>query len=728
MKKYFIYILLCLTAALSCEQLPDDVQIYGLGCKETEISLESNAGDYSLSVYADGDFKAELEEDATWLRFSESKDSCAMSYSGDTTIGLAFEVNRGLPRTTVLTLTRGTNVVEVTFVQDGIIDGGLLVEHKTISVPAEGGQFGAKVSTKLREDELSFEVEYKEVESTDWLTGIGLKNNFITFDIKANVTEIIRHAVITISHEDVKDYIQISQFNAGSNMQEVQVADLKALLDSEGEYVVDSHLVLQGVVINDNLENNGAENRIISVDNSDMAYADRIIYVQSEDGNDGIKLIFSKSCSSLVGRYDRISLDTYGLTIKREDNPVRYSISRIPSEAVVETSSGDAPMAKIRTLNELVDNDIYTLVTIPEVEIPVSKGSFAPIDIRYINLISSYPMVIRDKDGGTSHMMVNVNCPWSRDGQGLPKGSGSVTGVIVHEKCDNFEWDSEMEKTLISSGHQEAYITGLGTIGNYQIRPVRREEVNITEDSGFSTLMYEWGYCDSLGVELAQNYKDLNLYPTYPLQDPLTSGALFYCQNSGVKVPLKLVNDFTHVGPYEFGGKITEASNGNGIYDYMGRSAHWRPYGAENGVIYSKENKAEWETSNGSAWCVSGWSANQYWCVEFPTVGLTADNSPLNLTFGTMNHLKKENAIRNWKVQCSVDMVNWKDVAEYTVPDFAVDKNKRVNQLPGTKFITVNLPDDMLGKEKVFVRLVPVGEKFTASLYNAINYVAIRHN
>lgn len=728
MKKYFIYILLCLTAALSCEQLPDDVQIYGLGCKEKEVSLVSNAGDYSLNVYADGDFTAELDEGATWLRFSEAKDSTAMSYSGDTTIGLSFEVNRGLHRTAVLTLTRGTNIVEVTFVQEGLLEEGVLIEQKNVSVPAEGGQVGAKISTKLREEDLTFEVEYKESDNTDWIDRVDVKNNFITFDVKANVTENIRHAVVAIVYAGGKGTIQITQFSSASTMQKMQIRDLKALIDAEGEVMVESHLVLEGIVVNDNIENNGAENRIISADNNEMAYADRILYVQSEDGSDGIKLTFSYSCADLVNRYDRISLDTYGLTLKREDNPVRYSIARIPSEALVATIAGDAPMTKVRTLNELVDNDIYTLVTIPYVEVPVRKGSFAPIDIRYINMISAYPMVIRDKTGGTSHMMVNVNCPWSRDGKGLPQGSGSVTGVVVHEKCDNFEWDTEAEKALVAAGQQAAYITGLGTIGDYQIRPMTRDEIMISENEGFSTIMYEWGYCDTLGVNLAQNYKDLDLYPTFPLQDPLTSDALFYCQNADVKVPLKLVNDFTHVGPYEFGGQITEPSNGNGIYDYLGRSAHWRPYGANNGVIYSKENNTEWETSNGSAWCVSGWSADQYWCVEFPTKELTAENSPLNITFGTMNHLKKENAIRNWTVQWSLDKKNWHTVQEYTVPDFAVDKNRRVNQLPGTKFITVNLPDEMLGADKVFVRLIPEAKEYTASIYNAINYVAIRHN
>ena len=729
MKKYIIHIILCLLAALACEQLPEDVKIYGIGCKETELSLGSDAGECTVEVFADGEFTAALDENAMWMRFSDDQESRVITGTGDRTIALTFDVNRGVPRTTILSLTRGTNVFELTLNQDGILNGGLEIEQKNLSVSAEGGQVGAKIATKLRNEDLAFDVEYKEKESKDWLSNIHLKNNFISFDVQANVTDIIRHAVVTISYEGGKGYIQVTQFNAGSSSEDVQVADIKNLLDAPGEIVIDSHLLLNGIVVNDNQENNGAENRIISVDNSDMTYSERILYVQSEDGSEGIKLIFSKSCSSLVNRFDRVSVDTYGLTLKREDDPVRYSIKGIPTEALVSTSAGDAPQEKVKALGELVDEDIYTLVTVPEVEIPVTKGSFAPIDIRYINLMAAYPMVIRDKDGGTSHMMVNVNCPWSRDGKGLPQGSGSVTGVVVHEKCDNFEWDDKKEQELIAEGQQPSYITGLGTIGDYQIRPVRRSEVRIVKDNSFSTLMYEWGYCDSLGVNLVQNYSDPDLHPTYPLvENPLALDALFYCENEDGKVSLNLVNDFTHIGPYTYGGVITDEAGGNGIFDYLGRSAHWRPYGAKNGVIYSKEAKTEWDTSNGSAWCTAGWNKLQYWCAEFSTAELDVTNYPLNVTFGTMNHLKKENAIRNWVVEWSEDKENWTKVCDYNVPDFAVDKNRKLNQLPGTKFITVNLPEETLGVERIYVRLMPAKKASSKDLYNAINYFAIRYN
>ena len=60
MRKYIIYMVLSVVAAVSCEQLPDNVKIYGVGCEIRETLLSCDAGTYDLKVYADGDFTATL--------------------------------------------------------------------------------------------------------------------------------------------------------------------------------------------------------------------------------------------------------------------------------------------------------------------------------------------------------------------------------------------------------------------------------------------------------------------------------------------------------------------------------------------------------------------------------------------------------------------------------------------------------------------------------------------
>ena len=93
MKRYIIYIALCLVAAASCEQLPDQVKIYGVGCKMNEVSLGVDAGEYALEVYADGEFTASLDEDDTWIRFSDFGEERSVPGNGDMTINFTFDIN-----------------------------------------------------------------------------------------------------------------------------------------------------------------------------------------------------------------------------------------------------------------------------------------------------------------------------------------------------------------------------------------------------------------------------------------------------------------------------------------------------------------------------------------------------------------------------------------------------------------------------------------------------------
>lgn len=753
MKKYIIYIALCLMAAVSCEQLPDQVKIYGVGCYDPatgtalkDVDLGIDAGTYTLSVYADGEFTASLNEEDSWIRFADYGADRTVAGNGDHDLKFVYDINKGIPRTAVLILERGTNIYKVNLTQDGILEGGIVFEQKNISVPFEGGQYGAKVITKINAEDISFDVKYASADDEEWLSGLTLKNNFICFDVKANLASDIRHAVITVSYDGGKGTIQVTQFYDGCDMENMTIQQVKELLDEAGEYQIESHIVLTGIAVNDHTGMNGAENRLVSAEAIDLDFAERVLYVQSEEGTEGIKLVFREKWTDVISRYDKISVDLNGLTLKKESNPDRYSVTAIPLSAIIGTMATDAPAPRVVKLENLTDSDIYTLVTIEELEIPVRKGSYVPVDIRDIGVMVSYPMVIRSKGGATSHMMVNVDCPWSRNGKELPRGSGSITGVVVHETCDNFEWDPVKESQLSANGVNTSYITGLGRLGSYQIRPIDEDDVDLN-DEPFSTLMYEWGYCDTLGVNLVSNYEDLKMYPTYPLvEDPKTLDAAFYCVNkNGERARLRHCNDFSHLGPYVYGKNITDHSHGNGIYDFYGRSAHWRrdQGGEKYGVLYSKESSYRFTEDNASAWCTVSWNTSQYWCTEFSTSELTAANSPLNITFGTMGSITLgPGAPRYWAVEWSEDGETWSEnpVAEYTVPDFVDKANRRVFQLPGIKFVTVNLPDDVLGKERVYIRLRPTstkvgtattyegGSSVSSSCYNAINYVAIRYN
>ena len=749
MKRYIIIASLALAALLSCERLPEQVEISGVGCREKVINAAWNAAECSVQVLATGEFTATIPDDAPWISFKGNGSARSVTMDGDCTLTFALEVNLSIPRSTVISFVCGTSSSTLDINQDGLLEGGLEVETKNILATAEGGRYSAKISTKMKASEFSFSTAYEEANHTGWISGMKISGNFVVFDVEPNLeASLARHADVIIKWSKGEGVVHVTQYSDGYGLEALTVSGLKALLPDKGSLRIEKHYIVSGIALNDDVEGNGAENRMISVDNPDPGYSSNIIYLQSEDGLDGIKLIFKGDCSSVASRYDRISFDAFGVLLERKADPVRYEVSEIPISAVTESSTGDAPAARIRTIDSLTEDDLYTLVTLQNVEIPIRKGPFVPVDIRYIDIVTAYPVILRDSDGNSIYMMVNSDCTWSRDGNPMPQGAGSVTGVLVNEVCDNFEWDTSQEKALKATGVLSDYITGLGVIGSWQIRPVRRSDIKLAEklEDSFSTPLYEWRYCDSLGVNLIPNYNgdERNLYPTWPeSEDPSSLGAMLYCMAYSGKTEIKVCNDFTHLGPYTYGGSITRPENGNGVFDARGRSAHWYVYPSTGtiGVIYSQyaTTPPNWSISNGSSWCTAGWSLTQYWCCELSTEQLTDENAPLSVQFGTMNHIGYTGAPRYWAIEWSTDGDTWNRITTYSVPDFPAANTRKVYQLPGPKYISVNLPDEAIGQPSLYIRMIPTSNTIgtdsaysssatiNANRFNALNYFAIRY-
>ena len=751
MRRFTIIAAFALAAGLlSCEKTPKEVELSGIGCKEKTINASWNAGECTAQVLATGSFTATIPEDADWIGFKGAGASRSVTMDGDCSLTFTLEVNRSIPRSVVIDFACGTAASTLTINQDGLLDGGLDVETKNILAAAEGGRYSAKISTKISASKFSFSTAYEEPEHTGWVSGIRISGNFVVFDVEPNLeASLVRHADVILTWPEGEGVVHVTQYSDGYGVEELDIKGMKALLPANGTLKLDRHYIVSGTVINDDAEGNGAENRMVSVDNPDPGYSSRIIYLQSEDGADGVKLIFDASCADVASLYDHISFDACGVQLVRKSNPVRYEVTGIPVSAVTESERRAAPAAKSRTIPTLGADDLYTLVKIDNVEIPIRKGPYVPVDIRLIDIVPAYPVTLRDIDGNSIYMMVNSDCTWSRDGNPMPQGSGSVTGVLVYETSDNFEWDISHENSIKATGVVSDYITGLGDIGDWQIRPVRHSDVAIAAslEDGFSAPLVEWRYCDSLGVNLVPNYngEECVLYPTWPESlRPDTLDAKLYCLGVTGNIPLQICNDFTQLGPYTYGGGISNPENGNGVFDALGRSAHWYVYGTgTSGVIYSKyDGKAPaWSTSNGSAWCTLAWTIKQYWGVEFSTEGLDASHSPLSVQIGSFNHIGYYGAPRYWAVEWSTDGSTWNRVQTYTVPDFPSGDVRKVYHLPGAKYVSVNLPDELFGQPKVYIRLIPSsrgagtdssyyssGIVLNANRYNALNYFAVRYN
>ena len=748
--KRIIYILTFALAAFACVEKDDRIEAVEIGAMEENVTLECVEGRYVMDVLANGDYTAVISE-GDWLTF----DGGEMSYVGesDGQLGVCYQMNRGASRTAKVVLSRRGRKAEVVFTQKGIIDMGLSLEGHNLTAAHSGGLQSVRMQTLMKNDELIYEVVYDGPQG--WITDIRKENNTLTFNVLQNASEQSRSAVIKVTckaDEKLYDELHVVQGGTATVYQELTFDDLHALAAEENIVSITDSYLLSGWVINDNSEGNGAEAKNISAELQDTQRASRVIYVQNDDASAGVMVEFKTEQDNTTERFNHITLNLKGMTLVKypasEKEPLRYELSGAVVSNIMQTEGGsvyDIPV-KEKHISDLTDADVYTYVTLTDCEIPVRKGPFVPVDMRYDNVMNKYPMPLRDITGASTYLLSNTSCAWARDGKGMPQGAGKVSGVIVHEKCDNYSWDNMEASMKMASGLELDYVTGVGTISRYQIRPVAKAEIALSNDFGdsFSGMLMEVRYLNRNYDNLIKNTDEAwSIYSTwpsssYPMNDPTVTGVLRrFRKNSQGKYGQEgfaVFRDWTHLGPV-VDGRITNPSGGNGVTDSDGTSAHWSVHSSTNisGLIIDE---------NGSGWYCSKWTDDQYVRAEFNTEGLSENNFPISITFGAINGLGESvGAPRYWQLDWSVDGKTWNKVADYTVPDFPIVYKKRTWQCPGYKMMTFNLPENsaLLGKSKVYVRLKASSQQagtmdsydagaVSSGSQSALNYFAVRYN
>ena len=746
MKRYVIILLMSLMA-LACEDKLAQLEVVEFGAAlmdEDCMPLKYKAGSFVITVVSDGEFQAEIVEGDQWIHFEDGK-STYSGNSADKSITVYYDVNRTVLRSGKISLTRKHRKVEIEVSQVGILSEDFSIDQQNLWVGAEGGFLSSKVLTLSGADDIEIVTEYVEEGLGQWISQERMDNNYLKFNVAENMSSEARHAVIVVSKKgtSLSGRIQVGQAAAGAEYTYVTVSELKSMILSPGSIQLDGHIVLKDVIVlNDNLEGNGSENINVTSIVQDLTVADRTLYVSDAESQSGIRMDFNSGADLLVKRFDHVEVDLAGATLTWLEEPDRFVVSGLESQAVMSNEVGSVSdvTVKQKKMSELTSSDVYTLVELLDCEIPVRKGPYVGIDVRHYNLMSKYPMVIRDTEGSSMHMVVNTTCSWHRDGTGMPQGSGSVTGVIVHEHCDNFEWDQAAADAMVSSGLGLDYVTDLGHIGLYQIRPVTKSEIALADDfeDGFSKLVCEFTYVYSdVAQLLIPNYVDNVIFST----DGEYQAMMTLQLNSGDKVspqPISTKRDWSLLGPYK-DGQIADITTGNGIYCY-GQSAVWFTTASQENL---GRTQARIDMSCGSAWNATSWSVNKYWQVDVSTKGLTADHAPMSIQLGAVNgYGDRVGGPRYWKMVVSTSEDDSESViAEYTVPDFPQNGNRRVWHCPGHKYMSFNIPEhvDVWDKDRITIKMIPVntkadnGDSYSNGTINkdvdhSMNYFAIRCN
>jgi hypothetical protein len=443
-------------------------------------------------------------------------------------------------------------------------------------------------------------------------------------------------------------------------------------------------------------------------------------------------------------------------------------------------------VVKQKHFNELTDDDIFTYVTLKDVEFPVRKGSICPINEGYSiagksDRIAKFPLLVRDINGDSFYMYTNTVCTYRNDGTRVPQGSGNISGVIVHERFSRFEWKNGMDLLDMETDPE------LGNIGRYQIRHQTKSDIydqmQMDFKDSFSELLVEYRYWNpdiENGVQ-RPTYGD-NGWFTHTYQKKYTGTEAKEYTEEVYKQHMSAEVCFSYLGPIGLAGTMFGANTGNvnglGIVldsdkdRYNPEMSEW--VGEFNGTrqwLAPETSMADAEipmrvanagSGAGKGWCSSDcycafrslkwWDFDQNrgyaWMLNFSTKGVS---SKLSMQISVLNSSQRFHSPRYWKAEWSeVDSMDpskdaqWHPIGEYTVPDISQWTGTLFSSVVGYKAINMDLPAELLGKDNVYIRLMPVndlcssGGDYTDTFItddedgdkhaSSIDYIAIRYN
>jgi hypothetical protein len=226
------------------------------------------------------------------------------------------------------------------------------------------------------------------------------------------------------------------------------------------------------VVVSDFESDNTALNPNVKFDVVDLTESKRTAYVQAIDGSWGLKLVFKDGGFNRLKLYDRVRLDLNGCRVAKVDGTDALYVTDLTPLNVVSCERGTAEgvTVKEKFISELTSKDLFTRVTVKDIEFVFRDGAFvniAEFHGQYVpeihaaykdKMISNCDgacCVLRDAQGKSIYMAVNTKCAWAREA--APQGIGSLSGVLVWERNRRY-------------GDRQA---------KYYIRPMFREDIAV---------------------------------------------------------------------------------------------------------------------------------------------------------------------------------------------------------------------------------------------------------
>lgn len=438
------------------------------------IAVESNINQSLIKAESSVEWIGSLELKDGQLSFTVAENTTGEARKGTLTVSYT-DIDESVYRA----------VAEIT---QGAEPGHLALNETEMAIEAFAGTKTAPWDCVLGTfmPELTSSVTY-EGSQKDWISNVTTTTEALSFDVTDNDTKEARTAVIKVelASKGIAVELKVTQ---GVKTRQYSFAELRAVLPSAGEQAFEGDF-FEGVIVADAGQKNMETNPMTSATSYDDNESAITNYVQSLDGKYGMRLKFATAADNTLKKGDKVKISLAGATLVREDNPVRYTLRGVSANNVTMEENVQLA-ARQKTIAELTDEDVYTWTTLKDVEIAFSYGSYNNIRTSWLGFDANVAnrqnldyRILMDSSHSTINMLVNSDVEWYMTDNGVPQGSGDISGVIVST----------------TTSYHDANL-----LGKYQIRPLELSDI-VLGDTGFSEKLVEWFSVDTPKATLSGN-------------------------------------------------------------------------------------------------------------------------------------------------------------------------------------------------------------------------------
>ena len=500
--------------------------------------------------------------------------------------------------------------------------------------------------------------------SEEWIPSVSLTADGMVFTVTRNDTGAPRTGTARAVFNDGAGTTLTAEYKVTQSAYPgaISFQDVRGMVP--GTLAEDKYI--EGFIVSDPSSANVCQNSQTAQFAFDFEESYKTAYIESTDGQFGFRLRFATREDNVTERWSRVRVSINGLTLVRQDDPLCFTLEGLTAASIIETVTGPDEFgvpAKKKALSELTDSDIFTMVSLQDIEIMCKDGSYTNCTDGYslkddtVNPLSgttsprwdTAPLLMSDKSGNVIYMLTNSLVPWRRSGitygngaEVVAQGSGTYRGIITAEDLVRY-----------------------GELGRYKIRPMTRNDIRL-ENPAFSKTIVEWNWNDA----------KTDVVPE------IGSGTLDFYDATLAATP-----DFNSMMSHE--------------YDKKGQAGL-----VPNAALLATRKWWNFSTDEG-----------EYFDISFSTAGISGSNLVFGIVWnhGIMNNSTLDSPA-HWNLLYSIDG----GASFKPVPGAEIIKNRSIvwwsgtgqDACPGFKDHLRKLPAECFGKDKVILRM-QVADKVT---------------